>query len=610
MEAVLRWQVGAGRWRCGRWWWRGEGGWVVGAEAGGVAGWWSGVCGLWRVAVGSVVRVRRRLGQVGGGHGGRSGPWPWVGWLVAGWGEWFPVAVVALGWWRLGVVGGVGKWRVAGGEEVGRWWWGGAVVVGGGCWCGVRGGVSEGWRWGGGAGGVRRWGGGPLGWPWVGGGVPGGVVRSWVGVGRDGGWGVGVGGCRDVRGDGVRWLGWAAWEGGAGVCWGEVIMLGNGVIGILSESTNKWERRVPLTPAHCAKLLPRWTWVVNISLDMILPDRAYAFFSHTHKAQKENMPLLDKILAERASLFDYELIVGDQGKRLLAFGKFAGRAGLVDFLSGLGRRYLSLGYSTPFLSLGSSYMYPSLAAVVSVGEEIATAGLPSEICPLVFVFTGSGNVSLGAQEIFRLLLHTFVDSCRLPELFDTADHLSQSGKASRRAFQVYGCVVTSEDMVERSEPIEVFDKVDYYAHPERYRPIFHEKVAPYASVIGLEDLLHKGCPLVGICDITCDIGGSMEFVNRTTSIDSPLFRYDPAGDSYHEDVDGNGVICLAVDILPTEFAKEASQHFGDVLSDFIGNLASTKDIDDLPLHLRRACIAHGGALTNLYEYIPRMRNSQ
>lgn len=57
--------------------------------------------------------------------------------------------------------------------------------------------------------------------------------------------------------------------------------------------------------------------------------------------------------------------------------------------------YLSLGYSTPFLSLGSSYMYPSLAAakaaVISVGEEIANHGLPLGICPLVFVFTGSGN---------------------------------------------------------------------------------------------------------------------------------------------------------------------------------------------------------------------------
>ncbi|KAL8260783.1 hypothetical protein R6Q59_024832 [Mikania micrantha] len=336
---------------------------------------------------------------------------------------------------------------------------------------------------------------------------------------------------------------------------------------------------------------------------MILPDRAYAFFSHTHKAQKENMRLLDKILAERVSLFDYELIVGDEGKRLLAFGRFAGRAGLVDFLSGWEEVWtqnlstvLNLGYSTPFLSLGSSYMYPSLAAakaaIVSVGEEIATTGLPSKICPLV---------------LFLLVL--------------------EMASLSRRAFQVYGCVVSYEDMVEHSDPVKVFDKVDYYAHPERYKPIFHKKVAPYASVIvncmywekryprllsykQLQDLVHKGCPLVGICDVTCDIGGSIEFVNRITSIDSPFFRYDPFGDSYHEDVEGDGVICLAVDILPTEFAKEASQHFGDVLSHFIGNLASMKDIEDLPLHLRRACIAHGGALTHLYEYIPRMRNSE
>lgn len=40
-------------------------------------------------------------------------------------------------------------------------------------------------------------------------------------------------------------------------------------------------------------------------------------------------------------------------------------------------------------------MYSSLAAakaaIISVGEEISTLGLPSGICPLVFVFTGSGN---------------------------------------------------------------------------------------------------------------------------------------------------------------------------------------------------------------------------
>jgi len=116
--------------------------------------------------------------------------------------------------------------------------------------------------------------------------------------------------------------------------------------------------------------------------------------------------------------------------------------------------YLSFGYSTPFLSLGSSYMYPSLAAakaaVISVGEEVSTQGLPSGICPLVFVFTGTGNgtvhylflnfvpqfmlqcwlflyltlslvsakVSQGAQEIFKLLPHTIVEPSKLPELFE------------------------------------------------------------------------------------------------------------------------------------------------------------------------------------------------
>ncbi|KAJ0091290.1 hypothetical protein Patl1_13709 [Pistacia atlantica] len=489
-------------------------------------------------------------------------------------------------------------------------------------------------------------------------------------------------------------------------------MLGNGVVGILSESVNKWERRVPLTPSHCARLLNGGkdkTGVARIivqpstkrihhdalyedvgceisedlsecglivgvkqpKIEMIFPDRAYAFFSHTHKAQKENMPLLDKILAEKCSLYDYELIVGDHGRRLLSFGKFAGRAGMIDFLSGLGQRYLGLGYSTPFLSLGASHMYTSLAAaksaVISVGEEIATLGLPSGICPLVFIFTGSGNVSLGAQELFKLLPHVFVEPSKLPEIFAKAKDSSQP--KSKRIFQVYGCFVTSEDMVEHKDPEKRFDKEDYYAHPEHYNPVFHKKIAPYASVIvltieialsafsiiliesyldllmpvaseyfqtkevitGLEiaincmywekrfprllstqqlqDLMRQGCPLVGISDITCDIGGSIEFVNQSTSIDSPFFRYDHMNNSYHHDMEGNGVICLAVDILPTEFAKEASQHFGDILSEFIGSLASTIDIKKLPSHLSRACIVHRGALTSLYEYIRRMRNS-
>ncbi|CAN7015627.1 unnamed protein product [Brassica rapa subsp. trilocularis] len=444
--------------------------------------------------------------------------------------------------------------------------------------------------------------------------------------------------------------------------------LGNGVVGILAESVNKWERRTPLTPSHCSRLLQDRTGVSRIvvqpsekriyhdalysdvgceisddlsdcglilcikqpKLEMILPERAYAFFSHIHRAQKEKMPLLDKILSERVTLYDYELIVGDHGKRLLAFGIYAGRAGLVDFLHGLGQRYLSQGYSTPFLSLGSSYMYPSLAAakaaVISVGEEILSQGLPLGICPLVFVFTGTCNVSRGAQEIFKLLPHAFVEPSNLPELFVKDKEISQNGKSTKRVHQVYGCIITSQDMVEHQDPSKSFDKADYYAHPEHYNPVFHDKIAPYTSVLvncmywekkfprllstkQVQDLAEKGCPLVGICDITCDIGGSVEFVNRATSIDSPFFRFDPTNNSYYNDMDGDGVLCMAVDILPTEFAKEASQHFGNILSEFVGSLASVTEVSDLPGHLKKACISYRGELTPLYDHIPRMMKS-
>jgi len=37
----------------------------------------------------------------------------------------------------------------------------------------------------------------------------------------------------------------------------------------------------------------------------------------------------------------------------------------------------------------------------------------------------------------------------------------------------------------------------------------------------------KRSRLLAVGDISCDQGGSIEFLVRTTSIDSPLFVYDP-----------------------------------------------------------------------------------
>ena len=58
------------------------------------------------------------------------------------------------------------------------------------------------------------------------------------------------------------------------------------------------------------------------------------FFSHVIKAQPYSMPLLDMILQKNISLYDYECITEkglDDTKRLVAFGRFAGQAGITFY---------------------------------------------------------------------------------------------------------------------------------------------------------------------------------------------------------------------------------------------------------------------------------------
>ena len=63
------------------------------------------------------------------------------------------------------------------------------------------------------------------------------------------------------------------------------------------------------------------------------------------------MLMLDDILQKNIRLIDYEKITNTKGKRLVAFGKFAGNAGTIDILSGLGSFLLSRGIGTPFINI-------------------------------------------------------------------------------------------------------------------------------------------------------------------------------------------------------------------------------------------------------------------
>lgn len=104
--------------------------------------------------------------------------------------------------------------------------------------------------------------------------------------------------------------------------------------------------------------------VKQVKADALIPDRTYLFFSHTIKGQSENMELLDACLAKRVRLVDYECVRAagqSSSPRLIAFGEFAGRAGLINGLRGLGLRMLALGHSSPFLAVAPTYAYQDYA---------------------------------------------------------------------------------------------------------------------------------------------------------------------------------------------------------------------------------------------------------
>ena len=81
--------------------------------------------------------------------------------------------------------------------------------------------------------------------------------------------------------------------------------------------------------------------------------------------------------------------------------------------------------------------------------------------------------------------------------------------------------------------------------------------------------------LMGLTDISADECGSIEFTSRFTSIEDPFLLYDVIKDEFREKIgdmcteNENEILFHAVDHLPAEMPKEASNHFGSKLIPFV-----------------------------------------
>lgn len=159
--------------------------------------------------------------------------------------------------------------------------------------------------------------------------------------------------------------------------------------------------------------------VKEVPIEHLIPDKTFMFFSHTIKAQPYSMEMLDKILELKIRLIDYEPIK-EAGIRLVAFGRYAGIAGTVDFLRGIGEFLLEKKFSSFFINVGAAYMYENYDdmkdMLSKVGNNITTRGLPAEFAPYVFAVTSRGKVALGALEVLELLPHEYVEPDQLDSI--------------------------------------------------------------------------------------------------------------------------------------------------------------------------------------------------
>ncbi|MBK9774783.1 MAG: hypothetical protein IPP62_00125 [bacterium] len=425
-------------------------------------------------------------------------------------------------------------------------------------------------------------------------------------------------------------------------------------IGIRREDKNKWERRVPLIPGDIETLRARHDLafvvqpspirvygdeeyvaagaevgedltragivvaVKEVPLDLLQARTAYLFFSHTVKGQRYNMPLLQRILDVGATLIDYERIVNEQNRRLIFFSLHAGYAGMVETLAALGRRLAAQGRPTPLQEIRPAHSYENLDSMKAhLGAIGARLAAEDDGAPIIIGMAGYGNVAAGCREMLACLP---IREIRVEEL--------PAAAAADRATMGPLVLVTfrEEHMVEPRSAEAHFVLQDYYQRPENYRGVFERHLphldvlvnsiywdTPYPRLLTRKWARANWGPgkqprLQVVGDISCDLEGAIELTTRPTMPDEPCYVAVPDSGELLPGVEGPGPAIMAVDNLPCEVPRESSEYFSRVLSEMIPALARADfrvgfESLLLPPHLKKAVIAHRGALAPDYRYL-------
>lgn len=392
-------------------------------------------------------------------------------------------------------------------------------------------------------------------------------------------------------------------------------------IGIIKEGKTPPDKRVPLSPEQCERILNDYDnveiyvqksnirkfsdrdyerlgiavvddvshcdilmGVKEVPIDELIPNKKYLFFSHTFKEQPYNRKLLQAIIDKNIQLIDWEVITNAKGQRLIAFGRYAGIVGCYN-------GFLAYGLKSGLYNLKPAHQCEDRAEMEA---QLPTIKLPKNFKAVI---TGKGRVGGGALEVIEKIdIKEVSPEAFLNETFDEP---------------VY-TVLDVADYYERDDK-QPMNKQEFYKNPKGYHSVFPK----YAKVSNMyiachywdsespfiftrEDAKSSNFKIEIVADISCDIDCAVASTLQPSTIAEPLYGYNPQTETVVDFKSEGAIGVMAVDNLPCELPKDASESFGEMFIEHVLEPLLGNDPENI---IERASETKNGELTTHFSYL-------
>ena len=334
--------------------------------------------------------------------------------------------------------------------------------------------------------------------------------------------------------------------------------------------------------------------IKEVKISTLIKNKTYFFFSHTNKVWQYidqvikdeaiiyKKKLLKEIVKKNITLIDYENLrkPSGEGYRYLGFGRFAGIIGAYNTLN----LYLKL------------YKKKSLPRAFKVNnyEKIIKLISKQNFNKIKVLLTGSGRASKGAIEMLK---HANIKQVSLNDYLNKKynEAIFCNISAKKHNERIDGKVSSYKDFI--INPHKYSSKVKNYLFNTDLFIACHYWDPKFPKLFSPNQINEfKNLKIIG--DVTCDINGSVPTTIKSTSIAKPYYSINK--DSMKEiQLGTRGVAVMAVDNLPSELPKEASEEFGNsIISQVIPYLINVDDG-----RISRATTISNGKFSSKFNYL-------